>query len=464
MLPGISVDIAEAQASWLHTAGRYPAAPVLSLRAQRFGLRIWLIVTDAMVLGAAFLAAYWLRFGLQVTVSPDVIPAPIFYRTLAVFLTLVCIAVFAAFRLYDPDQLLGGVSEYSRIFNACSAGTMIVVLATFLQPAFVVSRFWVVAAWLLSFVMVALNRFVCRRLVYPLRRRGYFLTPAIVVGINEEAVTLVDHLSDWRSSGLRLLGFVSSRSSLLGPTSLPVLGDLRDIREVIETHGVEDLIVAITALDREALLRLCEDVNSIPGVHLRLSSGLYELLTTGITVQTKGNVPLVSVNKVRLEPEESFIKTLLEYSIALTAIVLLSPLLLGLAVIIKLDSPGPVLFRRRVLGVSGKVFDAFKFRTMHVNGQSLLPAELHAQLRMNHKLKDDPRVTRVGRWLRKYSLDELPQLFNVLLGQMGLVGPRMITQEEAEKVRAPSLESAHRQARNHRTLASIGTLRPLLRR
>ena len=105
------------------------------------------------------------------------------------------------------------------------------------------------------------------------------------------------------------------------------------------------------------------------------------------------------------------------------------------ALLIKLDSPGPVLHRRRVLGVSGKHFDAFKFRTMYVNGDEILNghAELQEQLRADHKLKEDPRVTRVGHWLRKYSLDELPQLFNVIRGQMGLVGPRMITPEEAEK-------------------------------
>jgi lipopolysaccharide/colanic/teichoic acid biosynthesis glycosyltransferase len=128
-----------------------------------------------------------------------------------------------------------------------------------------------------------------------------------------------------------------------------------------------------------------------------------------------------------------FIKGVLEYSLALGGLIVLSPLLLLLAVLIKLDSPGPLLFRRRVLGVSGKVFDAFKFRTMHLNGDALLGPELQEELRTHHKLKEDPRVTRVGKWLRKYSLDELPQLLNVILGQMGLVGPRMITEAEAEK-------------------------------
>jgi exopolysaccharide biosynthesis polyprenyl glycosylphosphotransferase len=213
-----------------------------------------------------------------------------------------------------------------------------------------------------------------------------------------------------------------------------VLGAARDIEHIISEHGIEDLIVAITALSRDELLNLCEEVDRLP-IRLRLSSGVYELLTTRVTVQTLGTVPLMSVQKNRLDHGEAVIKTLLESFLTVMGLLVLWPLLLAIAVMIKLDSRGPVIHRRRVLGVSGKQFDAFKFRTMHVNGEALLHEQPRAEeeLRANHKLKADPRVTRVGRWLRKYSLDEMPQLFNVLLGQMSLVGPRMITAEEAEK-------------------------------
>jgi exopolysaccharide biosynthesis polyprenyl glycosylphosphotransferase len=426
---------AQVQSAAIANPALCPAAPVLSLQSQRYLLTLWLVATDALVLGVAYMAAYWLRFNLQLTTAPEVVPIPYFYPTLAALLTPISILVFVLFRLYDPDSLLGGVSEYSKLFNACSTATMMVVVATFLVPAFVVSRFWVVAAWLLSFVLVAFNRFLCRRLVYPLRRRGYFLTPALIIGTNEEAATLAADLGDWRASGLRIAGFVASGPEPAARLDQPVLGTIREIRQIAEEHGAEDIIVAITAIRREDLLDLCEEVNSVPGVHLRLSSGLYELLTTGLTVRTKGSVPLVSLNKVRLDAEEACVKAVLEYTLAFLGLLVLSPFLLLMAILIKLDSPGPVLYRRRVLGVSGRQFDAFKFRTMRVDGDAMLvnAPELHAELRTHHKLKQDPRVTRVGRWLRKYSLDELPQLFNVLLGQMGLVGPRMITAEEGEK-------------------------------
>lgn len=129
------------------------------------------------------------------------------------------------------------------------------------------------------------------------------------------------------------------------------------------------------------------------------------------------------------------LKRLLDYAVVIPALLVLWPLFLGLAIAVKLDSSGPIVYRRRVLGRDGRVFDAFKFRTMYVNGDDILaqhPA-LKAELDRNYKLKDDPRVTRVGNFLRKYSLDELPQLFNVLFQDMSLIGPRMIAPEEIEK-------------------------------
>jgi exopolysaccharide biosynthesis polyprenyl glycosylphosphotransferase len=400
-------------------------------------LRILLVAGDTLALGAAFLIGFWIRFDLHWSVSPDIIPGATFYPHLVRILIPMFVFVLAIFGLYRTHVLLGGVMEYSRVFHACTTATMVVIIVTFVRPQFVVSRLWLVTAWLLSFLMVASSRLVCRRLAYAARERGYLLVKAVIVGTNQEAATLSQDLRDWKASGLRIAGFVSAQ----GETGrrrfegLPLLGQVDEIQTVIEEHDVEDIIVAITALNREELLALCEDVNASKNVNLRLSSGLYELLTTGVTVRSLGNVPLVSLSKFRLAPQQTCVKAILEYSLAAVALVVLAPLLLVIAIAIRLGSRGPIIHRRRVLGVSGRKFDAFKFRTMYVNGDNLLKArpELRAELRANHKLKDDPRITRIGRWLRKCSLDELPQLFNVLMGQMSLVGPRMITAEEAAK-------------------------------
>lgn len=132
---------------------------------------------------------------------------------------------------------------------------------------------------------------------------------------------------------------------------------------------------------------------------------------------------------------DAWLKVALDRVAALLALLILSPLMLLIALAVRLDSRGPAIYRRRVMGLGGHQFDAFKFRTMVINGDEVLAAypELRAQLQQQHKLKDDPRITRLGRILRKLSLDELPQLINVLLGQMSLVGPRIIAPEELVK-------------------------------
>lgn len=414
----------------------YPRASRQSLATQRLALTISLAVADALAVGLALRVAYWVRFGLQITVAPEVLPNIRDYQGLAALLIPLWLAVFALFNLYDPRTKLGGLVESSRTFNACSVATMLVIVATFVFPQFVISRMWLVSVWLLSFVFVASERFVARRIVYGLRRHGYLLSPAVIVGTNQEAASLATFLADSQSSGVRTIGFVSANGATdsVGGTGLPRLGSLPDIGAIVVAHGVEDVIVAITAVSREELLGLCEDVDALP-VHLRLSSGLYELLTTRVNVHTLGTVPLLTLQKSRLNREEVVVKTFLDMSLAVLGLLALWPLLLAIALWVKLDSRGPVIHRRQVLGVSRKAFDAFKFRTMHVDGSQLLDGneQAVAELRANHKLKDDPRVTRAGRWLRRFSLDELPQLFNVLFGQMSLVGPRMITPDELDK-------------------------------
>ncbi len=404
-----------------------------SLRAQRYALLVWLVVSDAVALGAAFGLAYYLRFTLKLTVAPEALPDIVAYRALSALLTPLWLLVFLASGLYDTHGKNGAV-ESARAFNASTVATMLVVVATFLIQDLVISRAWLLYVWTLSFLCIAANRFMARRIVYAVRRRGRLLAPALIVGTNPEAESLAAFLADRQASGVWTAGFVTTSLSGLPGSRVPVLGHVGEIASVVAANGIEEVIVAITAVTREELLALCEDLDRSP-VQLRLSSGLCELLTTRVAVHTLGTVPVMSLQKNRLSPVERVVKGLVEYSLALFTLAVLAVPMLLVALLIKLDSKGPAMHRRRVLGVAGRQFDAFKFRTMYVNGDELLRQQPQAveDLRINHKLKDDPRITRVGRWLRKFSFDEVPQLFNVLKGQMSLVGPRMITLEEAAK-------------------------------
>jgi len=285
---------------------------------------------------------------------------------------------------------------------------------------------------------VIFSRFILRRLVYLSRRYGYFMTPAVIVGGNQEGRWLAEQLLSWNTSGLLIVGFVDE---IVPPgmnlfRNLHSLGTVDQLDEIIKKYDVKELILASSAISsHNKQLEIFKKYGISSDVCVRMSSGLYEIITTGMTVNEFAYVPLVTINKARLTGLNDGLKFLLDYIITIPGLILLSPLLLLLALIIKLDSPGPVIHRRRVMGMNGKTFDAFKFRSMHINGDQILEAhpELKAELALNQKLKNDPRITRVGRLIRKASIDELPQLFNVLRREMSLVGPRMISPEEVVK-------------------------------
>lgn len=395
-----------------------------------------LIVTDTLMLVAAFGLAYWLRFQGGVTLAPEVLPFAQRYIGLISILVPSWLFLFSIMKLYDVRQLLGGTREYSRAFNACTSGMMFVILYGFVDESIVISRGWLVMSWLFSGLFVCTGRLLLRRYAYNLRSKGYFVSRALIIGTNEEARALADQLKDSAYSGLQLQGFVEPGNGIGHGmyARLPVLGQLSNLQEIIRQKQVTEVIVSSTALDRNQLLNILRELSATPEVELRLSSGLYEAITTTMHVTMMGAVPFMSPDRWRLSLTQLTLKRLLDLIVISFALPALLPIFSIVALLIKLDSKGPVFYRRRVLGAGGKQFDAFKFRTMHVNGNEILAQnpELQAQLEAEHKLKNDPRITRVGNFLRMTSLDELPQLINILLGQMSLVGPRMISPVEAE--------------------------------
>ncbi len=397
-----------------------------------------LILNDLAMLGLAFRFAYFIRFEVSIPIFRlDVVPSVPFYQDIIVILIPVWIGIFVLSGLYYRPNLLVGTLEYSLVFRATTIGMLLVIVAGFLGPDFIVARGWLLLAWILAFLFTNIGRFFLRRVVYNLRRFGYFMSPALIVGGNDEARMLAEQLLSWRTSGLHLVGFVddSVPTGTLFYGKIPVLGCIEDLDELMGRHKVEELILATSAITRETTLKVFKRYGLSNGVNVRLSSGMYEIITTGLQVSEFASVPLVRVNRVRLTGADEVLKNILDYGLAIPGLILISPLLLFLSLLIKLDSPGPIIHRRKVMGVNGKHFYAYKFRTMYINGDEILQGrpDLQQELAENHKLKEDPRITRVGKILRKFSLDELPQLFNVLKHEMSLVGPRMISPEEMSK-------------------------------
>ncbi len=407
----------------------------LSPRVQWGVYRATLIISDVSLIFLALLLAAWTRFNIPLSIfnlgSRPTIPP--FYVIAFGFVPL-WLFVFTIHGLYLEQTLLGGTREYSGVFRAIAVGMLVIVIFGFLQPDSDPARGWVLLAWMYATALVIVGRFVLRRVVYGLRRRGYFLSPALIIGNNAEGYSLAEQLLVWETSGLAVQGFISTEliEDKIAPGTLPVMGTIDQLEELVRQHQIGELILATSALTQEQILAIFKRYGVSRDVNLRLSSGLFEVITTGLEVKEMASVPLLRINQVRLTGADRTLKTALDIFLAVGFLALTMPLQIAIAIAIKLDSPGNVFYRRRVMGLNGTVFDAYKFRTMHANGDAIIEAhpELKSELEMSRKLKDDPRVTRVGRFLRKHSLDELPQFLNVLMRQMSVVGPRMITQDE----------------------------------
>lgn len=393
-----------------------------------------LVFTDTASLAAAFVLAYLIRFKAGLPYLPTPPHRIVFYSSVAFWAVPVFLGIFALYRLYDRQYLFAGFQEYTRVVNACTSGMVATIVISFLDSTLQISRGWLLLVWALSILLVGVSRFIIRRLLRRLRRRGRFVTRTLIIGTNDEGQALAEQLLSDPGSGAQVVGFVG-RPVPGGVVNgaAPFLGTLENLEQVIREWEVRELVVATTALTRDELLDLYQTCGHASDVEIRLSSGLFDVLTTSVRVQEISYIPLMTPQRVRITGVDALLKAILDYTGAAVGLVLLSPLLLLIAIIIKLDSPGPVLHRRRVLGRSGRTFDAFKFRTMVVNANEILAssAELRDAFERGYKLKDDPRVTRIGRFLRRASLDELPQLLNVLRGEMSLVGPRMISPDEA---------------------------------
>jgi exopolysaccharide biosynthesis polyprenyl glycosylphosphotransferase len=396
---------------------------------RRRQLRVLLAgVLDASMIAAAFSLAYLLRFSWEVIPALDEPPAGPYFAVLPPLLP-VWLLLFAAYGLYR-ERIQPFLEEALRVASAVSVGMMALVAGSFFYRGFSYSRLWMLLAWGLSLVLVLGARGLVRIALRAARRRGIDVHPVLIVGTGAEGRTVARTLREHLAVGYRPIGFLGERAGAL-VDGLPVLGGPRDVLRAIRQVGAQRVIVALPPEAREEAMHvaaLCQEA----AVPFAVVPDLYTLAATGAAVEVVGRVPMLTLQGSPLAGWGHRLKDALDLVGALAGLVLTLPLLVAIALAIVLDAPGPIFYRHRRIGKGGVPFLAWKFRTMIPGADARLVEDeaLRARFARAHKLVDDPRVTRVGRWLRRTSLDELPQLLNVLKGEMSLVGPRPITEDE----------------------------------
>jgi exopolysaccharide biosynthesis polyprenyl glycosylphosphotransferase len=345
--------------------------------------------------------------------------------------------VLYAFGLYSQTgRVVAGrtLSEGLRGFTALTVGIWVLLVSLLIIEGNDASLGYLIAFWTVAVVAVPMSRWLARTVAWQGPR---FTERTLIVGAGSVGHLLAHKIGKHPEYRLELVGFLDDGDPV-GPSNqaISVIGQLGDLDAVIHQRDIRRVIIAFSRARHQQILdvvRTCAQ----SGVRVNIVPRLFEILSSQTAVDDIEGIPLLDVAQVELSRFNMFVKRVFDLVVTGAALIVALPLLGLLAVAIKLDSSGPVFFRQERMGRGGKVFRVMKLRSMHENADKLRYelAALNEYSGPMFKMKHDPRVTRVGRLLRKTSLDELPQLFNVVKGEMSLVGPRPLWIDEARRCR-----------------------------
>ncbi|MBI3115462.1 MAG: sugar transferase [Candidatus Kerfeldbacteria bacterium] len=385
-----------------------------------------LVPVDILMLLAAASVAYYLRFTALTDIRPVLYELPFGEFARIIVLVLVgWIAIFAMSGLYAFRATRRAVDEIAKIFLACSTGFVLIVLLTFFNRDLFSSRFIILAGWVLAMLFVSFGRLVVRAIQHAFFRKGIGVHQIVVVGSDQTTEDLIGYLAT-----NKLLGFkVVQRLDDASDAALATLAEKRALLHF------DEIVIADPQLDRAHRQRLL-DFAAQHHIIFKYAADIFDAQVSNIDISAIGGVPILEIRRTALDGWGRILKRVFDAVFGTLLLTILSPVFVVTAIAVKLDSEGSVFLSLQRIGEKGKPFVVYKFRSMVKNAQALKQNLVALNERGDgplFKIKNDPRVTRVGRFIRRFSIDELPQLWNVIRGQMSLVGPRPHEPEEVAK-------------------------------
>lgn len=400
-----------------------------------------LVPLDYLLVLAAAYTAHRLRFGWVAELRPVIFEMPLpEYLGYAAVASIVFVILFAFSGLYSVSGPRRITQEISRVFLASSTAIMAAIVLLFFRSELFSSRFIILAVWVLAFLYVAIGRVIVRLVQRLLLRAGVGIRKVIIIGADDATSAMLQReLSKHPTFGFRIMKRIRTFDD----------DAATEIDEAVKAGGVDEIIVTDPDIRREELVRIMGFARS-RHLTFRYTADLLATHAKHIDVAMLAGIPIIEIRNTRLGAWGRIHKRIFDIVVSLLLIVITSPIMLLTALAIVLDSRGPVLFSRKDdgtpltrVGENGKPFRYFKFRSMRPGSDSQRYGALaHLDTRKDGplvKIKDDPRITRVGAFIRRFSIDELPEFFLVLIGKMSLVGPRPHLPEEVAKY-----DDAHR--------------------
>lgn len=376
-----------------------------------------LVLFDAVAFCACWFGSYSLRdvLAYRRIVATPINPILSYVWALFVYLPL-WLACALYYGLYDHRHKITGLNQLSKILKTFYAGLIGSLAIAYLFKQWDIGRFILFVAPISFVVWLYGSRSMLRAWKHAQVLRGIGIVHVIVIGVGRTARRVMDRIVNNPEGGYHLVGFVDPhvRRRQQSINGVPVLGSVSRLPKILRSNHVDEVFVAVPKMPQNEMMNIIAECEG-SGVQFKVVSNILEVITSQVQVDVIDEIPVIHMRNAELPPVQAFLKRTLDIVVASVLLVISAIPMLMLAMWIRLDSKGPALFSHQRVGKHGRLFSMYKFRTMRTDADPYAVAPTES---------DDPRITRIGRWLRRYSIDEFPQLINVLIGDMSMVGPR----------------------------------------
>ncbi len=387
------------------------------LKQKRQFFEILYIIADLIVISLAWIFAFWLRFYSGWIPVYYGLPSVTEYLFLLVYIWVIWAAVYKRTGLYRPMRGVRRTKEILLLINANAVAVLILIALTFLlrEKEIPFSRLVFIYFGVTATIFSIAERLFLRFFLREVRRKGYNLRYMLIVGAGQVAADIASRVRLHRELGIQLIGCLSkSGTEEKGPWGMPILGSYHDLHQLLEEKAIDQIVIALPLEDHYLLTEILERIGDSL-VDIKIIPDIYRFVSVGGSIEEFEGLPVINIQDSPLNGINLQAKRLFDLFCSSLGLVLLSPVFLIIAVLVKLSSRGPVFYKQERASLDGKSFNIYKFRTMTTDAEEQGPG---------WTTKNDCRVTWIGKILRSTSLDEFPQLFNVFRGDMSLVGPR----------------------------------------
>ena len=403
-----------------------------------FGIIIFF--SDLIFLCLSFLLSFILKFRVE---SYEVLGVNLkYYIIYSAVGILLIVVIFGLRKLYSFRNLYKGMGENEGVASSVIVSIFLIIMFNyyFNREGYQLSRIWLIYSTLISIILIIISRTIVKRLFFIFLSKIGIRTNVVIIGISEESKRIAHTFNKSMIERINVIGFIDDKHGMGKPKEfdnyrdIKVLGSLDNLGSIVKKHNIHRIIISSPKLKYFDIMTLLDKIGDF-NIEVQMSPSLFEFSVSRMKMFDYMGVPLIQIQKVEIKTFDKILKFIIDYSIGIILFIVFILLYPVLGILIKIDSKGPVLYTQQRYGKDFKKIKVYKFRTMRAGADKEKKYINKIYNRKgDFKIKGDPRITRIGRFLRKTSIDELPQIINVFKGELSVIGPRALAIEEGDQL------------------------------